>query len=137
VPLDRGYDILNLTNGKAIQVPFDQLLIFSTNMQPHDLVDEAFLRRIPYKIHIVDPKRAAFKTLFRREAEQQGVTYDELAIDELIEMHYIQAGRPLRCCHARDLLRQIKHYCEFKGYPVEMTTDHIAIAVRNYFGAIG
>jgi predicted ATPase with chaperone activity len=137
VPLDRGYDILNLTNGKAIQVPFDQLLIFSTNMQPHDLADEAFLRRIPYKIQIVDPNEGEFKMLFEREAQRQGMAYDERAIDEMIAMHYTGAGRPLRCCHARDLLRQIRHYCEFKGYPVEMTADRIAIAVRNYFGAIG
>jgi predicted ATPase with chaperone activity len=126
VPLDRRYDILNLPNGKAIQVPFDQLLIFSTNMQPSDLADEAFLRRIPYKIQITDPSESEFRLLLQREASLNEIKYDEPTIDALIQTHYVEAGRPFRCCHARDLLRQIRHYCEFK-----------AIAVRNYFGAIG
>lgn len=137
VPLDRGFDILSLPNGKAIQVPFDQLLIFSTNMEPRELADEAFLRRIPYKIRITYPKENEFRELFRREAVQHEIDYNESAVDELIETHYVKAGRPLRCCHARDLLRQIRHYCQFKGYPVEMTTEYLNVAVRNYFGAVG
>jgi predicted ATPase with chaperone activity len=136
VPLDRRYDILNLPNGKAIQVPFDQLLIFSTNMEPHDLADEAFLRRIPYKIQMVNPTEAEFRELFKREAARHGIAYDDGALDQLIKTHYVDTGRPLRCCHARDLLRQVKHYCEFKGYPPEMATKHIEVAVRNYFGVI-
>lgn len=136
VPLDRRYDILNLPNGKAIQVPFDQLLIFSTNMEPHDLADEAFLRRIPYKIQMHDPSEAEFRELFKREAARHGMDYDDRVVDELLKTHYKLTGRSLRCCHARDLLRQVKHYCEFKGYPVEMATEHIDIAVRNYFGVI-
>ncbi|MEX0678822.1 MAG: AAA family ATPase, partial [Pirellulales bacterium] len=137
VPLDRRYDTLNLPNGKAIQVPFDQLLIFSTNMEPHDLADEAFLRRIPYKIRVVDPTESDFRLLFQREAALHGIEYNEQCIDELIKTHYVETGRPLRCCHARDLLRQIRHYCQFKGYPVEMTTERMNVAVRNYFGAVG
>jgi predicted ATPase with chaperone activity len=137
VPLDRRYDILNLPNGKAIQVPFDQLLIFSTNLEPHDLADEAFLRRIPYKIQITDPSEEQFRELFRREAAQHEIEYDEPTMDELIKTHYRDAGRPFRCCHARDLLRQIRHYCQFKGYPAKMTTDYMNIAVRNYFGVVG
>jgi predicted ATPase with chaperone activity len=136
VPLDRRYDFLNLPNGKAIQVPFDQLLIFSTNMEPHDLADEAFLRRIPYKIRAVNPTEAEFRELFRREAGKIGIPYRDEAIDELIQTHYVAAGRPLRCCHARDLLRQIKHYCEFKGVPLEMSSERFALAVRNYFATV-
>ncbi len=137
VPLDRRYDFLNLSNGKTIQVPFDQLLIFSTNMQPHDLADEAFLRRIPYKIRAVDPTEEQFRELFRREAERVQIPYQESVIDDLIRTHYVEAGRPLRCCHARDLLRQIKHYCEFKQVPLEMTSERFATAARNYFAAMG
>ncbi len=137
LPLDRGYDILNLPNGKAIQVPFDLLLIFATNMEPHDLADEAFLRRIPYKIQITDPTESDFRELFRREAAVHEMEYDEHTIDALIETHYVKAGSPFRCCHARDLLRQIRHYCGFKDYPVAMTTERMNIAVRNYFGVIG
>ncbi len=137
VPLDRRYDFLNLPNGKTIQVPFDQLLIFSTNMQPYDLADEAFLRRIPYKIKALDPTKEQFKELFRREADRFSIPYNESAIDDLIETHFVRAGRPLRCCHARDLLRQVKHFCEFKQLPLEMTPDRFAMAVRNYFAVMG
>ena len=137
VPLDRRYDFLNLSNGKTIQVPFDQLLIFSTNMQPHDLADEAFLRRIPYKIRAVDPTENQFRELFRREAERVAIAYNEAAMDDLIETHYRLAGRPFRCCHARDLLRQVKHYCEFKQLPLEMSPERFATAVRNYFAVVG
>jgi predicted ATPase with chaperone activity len=136
VPLDRRYDFLNLPNGKAIQVPFDQLLIFSTNMEPYELADEAFLRRIPYKIRALDPTEAEFRELFRREAKKQGIEYNDAAIDDLIRTHYVAAGRPLRCCHARDLLQQIKHYCEFKGLPLEMSPERFALAVRNYFAVV-
>jgi len=133
VPLDRGYDFLNLPNGKAIQVPFDQLLIFSTNMEPHDLADEAFLRRIPYKIRAMDPTEAEFRELFRREGQRQGIAYCEAAMDDLVQTHYLQAGREFRCCHARDLLLQIKHYCDFRELPLEMSPERFAMAVRNYF----
>ena len=137
IPLDRRFDLLSLPNGKTIKVPFDQLLVFSTNMQPHDLADEAFLRRIPYKIHTMDPTQAQFKELFQREAQRHGMAYRESVVDELISTHYTAAGRPMRCCHARDLLRQVKSYCDFKQVPLEMTADRFAIAVRNYFAVVG
>ncbi len=137
VPLDRRYDFLNLPNGKSIQAPFDQLLIFSTNLEPHDLADEAFLRRIPYKIRALNPTEAEFRELFRREARRQQVAYCDAAIDDLIENHYVAMRRPFRCCHARDLLLQIKHYCEFKGLPAEMTPERFSLAVRNYFAVMG
>ena len=75
--MDRRIDFLNLPNGKAIEVPFDQLLIFSTNMQPQQLADEAFLRRIPYKIRVMDPSDADFKELFKRESHRLGIGYSE------------------------------------------------------------
>ncbi len=137
VPLDRRYDFLNLPNGKAIQVPFDQLLIFSTNIEPHDLADEAFLRRIPYKIRMLDPTEEQFRELFRREAKKRGIPYNDDAVTDLIQTHYVDAGRPLRCCHARDLLLQIKHYCEFKGLPLEMSPERFGIAIHNYFAVVG
>jgi predicted ATPase with chaperone activity len=136
VPLDRRIDFLNLPNGKAIEVPFDQLLVFSTNIQPQELADEAFLRRIPYKIRVHDPTEADFKELFKREAQRLGVRYNDDAVDELIKTHYVAAGRPFRCCHARDLLQQIKHYCEFKAIPLEINSERFASAVRNYFAVV-
>ena len=72
VPLEQRHDFLNLPNGKKIEVPFDQLIIFSTNLEPRDLVDEAFLRRIPYKIEVLDPSEDEFRELFELMAAKLG-----------------------------------------------------------------
>ena len=73
VPLEKRYDYLNLPNGKKIQVPFDQLIIFSTNLEPKDLVDEAFLRRIPYKIEVIDPTEQEFRDLLKLMCGRAGL----------------------------------------------------------------
>ena len=75
VPLEKRYDFLNLPNGKKIEVPFDQLIIFSTNLEPRTLVDEAFLRRIPYKIEVLDPTEDEFRELFKLMAASLGCPY--------------------------------------------------------------
>lgn len=136
VPLEKRYDFLNLPNGKKIQVPFDQLIIFSTNLEPRELVDEAFLRRIPYKIEIPDPTEEEFRALFRMMAERFGCPYREEAIDYLIAKHYRAVGRPFRCCHPRDLLLQIANYCAFQKVPLEMTPKYFDLAVENYFSVM-
>ena len=74
VPLEKRYDFLNLASGKKIQVPFDQLIVFSTNLEPKDLVDDAFLRRIPYKIEVIDPDEAAFRQLLKIMASKAGAS---------------------------------------------------------------
>ena len=117
VPLEKRFDYLNLPNGKKIQVPFDQLIIFSTNLQPKDLVDEAFLRRIPYKIDVVDPTEEEFRELLKIMAPKLGFEYRQEPIDYLIEKHYKQAGRPFRNCQPRDLLMQVRNFCFFQGRP--------------------
>jgi predicted ATPase with chaperone activity len=136
VPLEKRYDFLNLPNGKKIHVPFDQLIIFSTNLEPKDLVDEAFLRRIPYKIEIIDPTVDEFKNLFKLMAERLGFEYDEGVIDQLIESHYRKAGRRFRCCQPRDLLMQVKNYCLFRKQPPKMTAEYFDLAVENYFAVM-
>lgn len=136
VPLEKRYDFLNLPSGKKIQVPFDQLIIFSTNLEPRDLVDGAFLRRIPYKIHVPDPTREQFKKLFEIMAPKLGVIYDESAVEYLIEKHYVQAGRPFRNCQPRDLLLQIRNYAIFKRLPRRMTPEGFDFAVENYFSVM-
>ena len=113
MPLEKRYDFLNLASGKKIQVPFDQLIVFSTNLEPKDLVDDAFLRRIPYKIEVIDPDEEAFRELFKIMAPKLGVEYDEAAVDYLIEKHYQAVNRPLRCCQPRDLLLQIRNFCRY------------------------
>lgn len=133
VPLEKRFDFLNLPNGKKIQVPFDQLLIFSTNLEPRDLVDEAFLRRIPYKIEAIDPSEEEFRELFQLFAGQMGFPYDASAVDHVIEKHYRAAGRPFRFCQPRDLLLQIKNHCSYQDAPLEMSSEYFDLACENYF----
>jgi len=136
VPLERRYDFLNMPNGKKIQVPFDQLIIFSTNLEPRDLVDEAFLRRIPYKIEVLDPSPEEFKGLFRSLAKSMGFPDRPEAVEHLIQKHYAPENRPFRFCHPRDILMQIRNYCSYKGCPLEITDEYLDMAVENYFAVM-
>ncbi len=137
VPLDKQHDYLNLHNGQAIQVPFDQLLIFSTNLEPRDLVDEAFLRRMPYKIQVPDPSIDDFRWLLRSYADQFGVPFTDEGAEHLIQQHFLACGRQFRICHARDLLQQVQIFCEFNDLPVEMNKRSIDVAASNYFAIMG
>ena len=133
VPLEKRYDYLNMSSGKKTQVPFDQLVIFSTNLQPKDLVDDAFLRRIPYKIEVPNPSEEAFRKLFEIMCPKVGIPYIPEAINYLIEKHYRPTGRPFRNCHPRDLLMQVRNYCLYHAYKLELRPDYIDFAVENYF----
>jgi predicted ATPase with chaperone activity len=137
VPLEKRYDYLNLPNGKKITVPFDELIIFSTNLEPRDLVDEAFLRRIPYKIEVPDPTEEEFRELFRRVAPSLGFRPDDSVVDYLLQRHYRPMGRPLRFCHPRDLLLQVRNYCLYHGLPLELRPEYFDIGVEIYFAAMG
>jgi hypothetical protein len=136
VPLEKRYDFLNLASGKKIQVPFDQLIVFSTNLEPKDLVDDAFLRRIPYKIEVIDPDESAFRDLLKIMAPKLGVEYDEAAANYLIEKHYKAVNRPLRCCQPRDLILQIRNYCRYVNKPPKMTPENFDFAAENYFAVM-
>ncbi len=133
VPLEKRYDFLRLVNGKKIQVPFDQLIIFSTNLEPKDLVDDAFLRRIPYKIEVPDPSEEEFRKLFEIMAPIVGIDFEQDALDYLIDKHYKPIHRPYRCCQPRDLLLQIRNYCHYLDVPPKMCTEYFDYAVENYF----
>lgn len=136
MPLEKRYDFLNLPNGKKIQVPFDQLIVFSTNLEPRDLVDEAFLRRIPYKIEVIDPTQEEFLDLFEKVASKLGFEYRPGPIEYLVRHHYREKNRSFRYCHPRDLLMQIRSYCAYKCQPLELTNDYIDMAVENYFAVM-
>ena len=133
VPLEKRYDFLNMSSGKKTQVPFDQLVIFSTNLQPKDLVDDAFLRRIPYKIEVENPSETAFRKLFEIMCPKYGLPFKPDVIDYLIEQHYQPNNRPFRNCHPRDLLLQVRNYCLYHDCPMDMTREHIDFACDNYF----
>ncbi len=136
VPLDRRHDYLTTTSGKKIQVPFDQLVIFSTNLEPRDLVDDAFLRRIPYKIEVPDPKHSEFVSLFEIMCERMGCPWDSGMVDYLIETHYLPQQRAFRNCHPRDLLLQVKNYCTFMGHPYKMSRENLDWAIDSYFSVM-
>lgn len=136
VPLEKRYDFLNLPSGKKIQVPFDQLIIFSTNLEPRNLVDGAFLRRIPYKIQVPDPTYDEFREILRRLSPKMGFSYDTDAVEYLLEEHYRKVERPLRSCQPRDLLLQVKNYCTYKGTQRKMTPAAFDFAVSNYFSVM-
>jgi len=133
VPLEKRYDYLTLGNGRKIEVPFDQLIVFSTNLEPRALVDEAFLRRIPYKIDVRDPTETEFRDLMRSLAAAWGIEHHEDVVDYLLGSYYRANGRSLRFCHPRDLLRQVKIYCGFLQLPPVLTREAVDAAVRNYF----
>lgn len=136
VPLEKRCDFLNLANGKKIQVPFDQLVVFSTNLEPRELVDEAFLRRIPYKIEVIDPTEEEFRHLFEVMGKKLGVVYRREAVDRLIAKHFKAEERRLRFCHPRDLLLQVLNYCKYHKCPAEMTDEYFDRAVENYFAVM-
>ena len=117
VPLEERHDYLGLPSGRKIRVPFDQFIVFSTNLEPRDLVDEAFLRRIPYKIELHDPTHEQYRGLFEQICRDQGIAFDNAALDYLISRHYTEVGRPMRFCHPRDLVHQIGIFCRFRGLP--------------------
>jgi hypothetical protein len=133
IPLEKRYDYLTTPGGRKIQVPFNQMIVFATNLEPRQLVDEAFLRRIPYKVEVRDPSEDEFRQLCRSAAETSGVEFRAEVIDHLIETHYRRARRPFRFCHARDLFLQVRNHCNFHEQKCELTTSAIDSAVANYF----
>jgi len=135
IPLENRIDFLTLSTGKKIQIPFEQLLIFSTNLDPLELADEAFLRRIPYKIEITDPNPREFQQLFASGCEKFECQYRPEAVDYLLDKHYRQTGRRLRRCHPRDLLQQIRNYCAYNELPLELKEDYIDRVAATYFTA--
>lgn len=134
IPMEKGYDILNMPNGSNIQVPFDQLLIFATNLNPKDVGEEAFLRRIPYKIEVFDPSEEQFKSLFLTRARSEGFACSEGVVDYLVERHFRQQNRPLRFCHVKDILQQVRDFCRFHKQPLAIDQTRLDIAAKSFFG---
>jgi uncharacterized membrane protein (UPF0127 family) len=115
VPLESRADFLTLHTGKKFQVPFDVLIVFATNLDPKDLADEAFLRRIPYKIPIGDPTVEQFTRIFELNCERRKMRFHQVMVAYLQRRHYHPHGRPLRACHPRDLLDQVSALCRYRG----------------------
>ena len=133
VPLESGIDFLQLSTGKKIQVPFEQLIIFSTNLEPSQLVDEAFMRRIPYKIEVTDPSPKEFHLLFQIYCAKFKCEYDEEAVNHLLTEHYKAKDRRLRRCHPRDLLSQIRNFCVYNDLLMEIKPEYFDRVAKSYF----
>lgn len=136
VPLEKRYDFQKLPDGKKIQVPFDQLVVFATNLAPRDLVDEAFLRRLPYKIEVPDPTDEQFRRICQVIGPTLGLRPSPESVDRLMHRHFHAVGRPMRCCHPRDLMLQVRSWCSYHDLPLELTDEAMEFAVANYFAVL-
>ncbi len=136
VPLEKNIDFLTLRTGKKLLVPFELFLVLSTNLEPADLVDEAFLRRIQNKLYMPNPTLEQFYKIFLSECQRQGVPYDEAGMNYLITEYYMKTQRPPRAVHPRDLLRQLVGYARYQGLAPQLSPQLINQAASTYFGPL-
>jgi predicted ATPase with chaperone activity len=135
VPLENHCDYLTLPTGKKVTIPFEQLIIFSTNLNPTQLVDEAFLRRVPYKVFVDDPRPDEYRRLIRSVCQQFGFPDSPEAAEHLLAF-YERTGRPLRRCHPRDLLLQVRNFCNYRKYPLMIKPEYLDQACQSYFSKL-
>ena len=133
VPLESRVDYLTLHTGKKFQVPFDVLIVFATNLDPKSLADEAFLRRIPYKIAITDPTVEQFTRIFELDCRRRGLLFHPVMVAYLYRRHYRPYGRAMRSCQPRDLLDQVTALCRFEGREPVVTRELLDKACEAYF----
>ena len=133
VPLESRIDFLTLHTGKKFQVPFDVLVSFATNLDPAKLADEAFLRRIPYKIPIHDPTSDQFARIWEMNCRRHKLAFDPDTLVYLYHHHYEPVRRPLRACQPRDLIEQVVALCRYRGIEPVLTTENLDAACAAYF----
>jgi predicted ATPase with chaperone activity len=133
VPLESRLDFLTLQTGQKFDLPFMTLMVFATNIKPQELVDEAFLRRIHYKIFAESPTRAEFLEIFEKCCAEKGIQYRPAVVEELLSSYYRPRKIQLRGCQPRDLLNQAISLAEYLGQPPELTTEVLELACASYF----
>lgn len=133
VPLDRGIDFMTLHTGMKFTVPFDMVIIFSTNIEPSRLVDEAFLRRIQYKIHISRPNLDEYKAIFKMVCATNGIAFHEESFDYLVENYYKKLGVEFDACHPRDIVDHIVVRARYYHQKPEMTRENLDAAWACYY----
>lgn len=136
VPLEERLDFLTFSTGKKFAIPFETLIIFSTNLDPESLVDEAFLRRIRHKLGIDNPTEQQYYQIFINACQARGIKFDKNAFMHLLNGYYFDVGRPLKACHPRDLLDQLADFATYRGEPLAMTIDLVDRAARSYFAEL-
>jgi|JI10StandDraft_1071094.scaffolds.fasta_scaffold48233_3 DNA polymerase III delta prime subunit len=130
VPLEKRVDFLTLHTGKKFEIPFDQLVVFSTNLDPKELVDEAFLRRIKYKIEVGNPDELQYRAIFKRVCEASGVPFVEQAVTYLFDHVYKPRSLELRSCHPRDLVQLVRDAARYRAVAPSLSRELIDQAVQ-------
>ncbi len=134
VPLENRVDYVNIARaGASIGVPFTSLLMLSTNLDPDDLVDEAFLRRVRYKVQVPDPTLEEYVEIWRRTCAARGIAISDKVIMGLIQRQYVRKGRHFRGSHARDLVDHVVHLCRYLEVPPQVTPTLLDMACETYF----
>jgi hypothetical protein len=135
IPLETRQDYLRLRTGQKFAVPFDQFIIFATNLEPRALVDDAFLRRLRSKVKVDYVSRTQFVEIFQLFCAQYHLEFDPEAVEYLLTQYYDDGKRPLTACHPRDLLEQILDYCRYYQLAPRLTQENIDRACSSYFVA--
>lgn len=131
-PMQSGWDQLRLHTGGTVSVPFDVMLAFSTNLQPHELGDEAFFRRIRHKVVVPNPTREEFVSILERACEAHNVTFHQDGLDVLLGV-YAGGGREFRGCHPGDIIANLVDLARFRSIEPELTADQVEAAIASYF----
>ena len=131
VPLESRVDYLKLHTGKSFSIPFEELIIFSTNLEPEDLMDPAFLRRLPYKIEISSPSQQNFKTIFQKESEKQGLTMTEEIFNYIVHKLKNEKKLDFAAYQPRFIVDQVVATCRFMGQPVHFEPRYLDYALDN------
>jgi hypothetical protein len=133
VPLERRVDYLALHTGKKIEVPFEQLVVFSTNLDEKDLADQAFLRRMGYRARVEPPTAEAYTSIFRAQAQRRNIAVEQPVLDHILTKYRVER-RQMKGCEPRDLLDRATDICLFEKHGLKLTPQIIDVAWRNYFG---
>ncbi len=133
VPMDRRHDYLALHSGTKFSLPFDVVLVFSTNLTPSEVADPAFLRRLGYKIHVGPMNEHEYRSIFAGVCEQRGIAFDDAVFRSLVDDFHAANGQPLLACYPRDLVNQIADLARYRGEPARLTTEALHWAWHNYF----
>ena len=133
IALENRVDYLTLHTGKKIQVPFEQLLIFATNLNVDDLADQAFLRRVGYRLTVHAPSTDTYARIFQRYAESRGLTFDPKVVEELLS-RYTREQREMKCCDPGELIERSLDICRCEQRPQKLTSDVLERAWKYYFG---
>lgn len=131
--LEGGVDHLTMHTGQTIEVPFDMMVLFSTNLPPSQLADEAFLRRIRYKIEVPNPSEDEYPAIFRRECARHGIACDEAPVTHLLARWYVPHRRAPRGCHPRDIADAVVDAARYEGRAPALSPEAIDDACSTYF----